>query len=139
MDLTLLKRLPEEIVIIIEDYIPVQCALLISKTHYMNYHKFFRSIINPVNIEKYIRSTVKRDHCFVFKNMLRENYERWFNMKNYSYKNKNYLNYVYFIKAFCIENDSMNVYKAINIFLKEIGLGKNLHKKNISRNIKWKH
>ena len=139
MDLALLNLLPEEIVDMIKHYIPVQCLLLLSKTHYVTVHSLLRRFIKPINIEKYIRSTVKRDHCFVFKKILRENYERWFNIKEYRYKNQLFSNYIYFIKAFCIENESINCYEVLNLFLEELGLGKNLHKKNISRNIIYYH
>jgi hypothetical protein len=48
-------------------------------------------------------------------------------------------NYLYFIINYCIENESENCQKIINIFLKELGLDKNLHKKNVVRYIKWKN
>jgi len=47
-------------------------------------------------------------------------------------------NYFYFTINYCIENDSDNCRKIINKFLKEHGLDKNLHKKNVVKYIKWK-
>jgi hypothetical protein len=135
----ILALMPREIVDLIKQYIPLQCLLLLSKTYYLNFHSRIRSLILPGNFEKYIRATVNRDHSFVFDRILRENFERWSLMKSYMHKNKTYSNYVYFIKAFCMENDSDKCYQIINSFLKELGLGKNLHKKNISRSIKYHH
>ena len=48
-------------------------------------------------------------------------------------------NYLYFVMNFCIENESNNCRKTVLEFLKEHGLGKNLHKKNIVKYIKWKN
>ena len=39
---------------------------------------------------------------------------------------------------YCFENDSNNCIKTIFDFVKEHGLGKNLHKKNVVKYIKWK-
>ncbi len=128
-----------EIVDLIKQYIPLQYTLLLSKTYYLNFHSRIRSLILPTNFESYIRATANRDHSFVFDKILRENYERWLQMKNYMYKNKTYSNYVYFMKAFCLENDSFKCYEAINCLFIELGLGKNLHKKNISRSIIYHH
>ena len=38
-----------------------------------------------------------------------------------------------------IKGPMNNIAKIINIFLKELGLGKNLHKKNVIKYIKWKN
>jgi hypothetical protein len=130
---------PREILDLIKQYMPLQILLLLSKTYYLNFHSRIRSVILPCNTEKYIRTTLNRDHSFVFDKILRENYQRWLQMKNYMYKNKTYSNYIYFIKAFCMENDSDKCYEAINCFMLELGLGKNLHKKNISRSIIYHH
>ena len=46
-------------------------------------------------------------------------------------------NYLYFTIQFCIENDSNHCRNAISDFFKEHGLGKNLHKKNVVKYIKW--
>ena len=47
-------------------------------------------------------------------------------------------NYLYFTINYCIENESNNCRKVINNFFKEQGLGKNLHKKNVIKYIRWK-
>lgn len=127
--------MPREILDLIRNYIPLQRILLLSKTYYLKFHSRMRSLILPTKFERYIRATAKRDHSFVFDLILRENYERWLQIKNYIYNYKSYSNYIHFMKAFCIENDSFECYEAINLFLTELGLGKNLHKKNVSRSI----
>jgi hypothetical protein len=100
--------LPESIVDIIEHYIPIPIMIMTSKTFYLKYHSQMRRLVLPCNREKYIRSTINRDHEFVFKLILRENYERWFLMKNYIHKNHMYSNHINFVKSFCFDNDSLN-------------------------------
>ena len=46
---------------------------------------------------------------------------------------------LYFIKDYCIENDSEKCRIMINNFLEKLGLCKNQHKKNIIRNIRWNY
>ena len=128
-----------EILDLIKDYIPLHYQLLLNKSLYLKHHFVLRRLILPSNYEKYVRETVCRDHSFVFENVLRENSERWLQMKDYFYRGRIFSNYIYFLRAFCTENDSLNCYKTINSILTELGLGKNLHKKNISRSIIYYH
>ena len=65
------------------------------------------------------------------------------NFKNIIFINVNtiniiYKNYIYFIKDFCIENNSEKCRITINNFLEKLGLCKNQHKKNIIKHIRWK-
>jgi hypothetical protein len=135
----ILHLMPREIVDLIKQFIPLRYRLLLSKTYYLKYHSIVRSLILPSNFERYIRTTIDRDHEFVFGIVLRENYERWLQMKDYMHRDYMYSNYLYFVKSFCLDCDSFKCYEVINSFLKELGLGKNLHKKNISRSIIYHH
>ena len=82
---------------------------------------------------------IRQDNEFVFKKIIEENYSKWYENRQYRYKNMIFNNYLYFVMNFCIENDSNNCRKVISDFLKEHGLGKNLHKKNVVKYIKWKN
>ena len=62
-----------------------------------------------------------------------------FSYLGYTSKNMIFNNYLYFVINYCIENDSNNCIKIISDFLKEHGLCKNLHKKNVVKYIKWKN
>ena len=133
-----IDRLPMEIADIIQSYIPISVTMFLTKTNYTNNHNIIRTIINKRNIEQYIRSIVRNDHYFVFKQLLTENYTRWVNMKQYYYKESIYTNYVYFLQAYAVENESTKCVEVINDFFEEQGLSKNQHKKNIIRYIRWR-
>ena len=131
-----ITRLPEEIIKIIKDYIPKKEFIFTNRENYDLYHTLLKSHIN--NYENYIRDIIRRDNSFVFNKIIRENYKKWFGIKQYKYKNMIFNNYFYFVINYCIENESTNCRIIIHNFLEEHGLCKNLHKKNVVKYIKWK-
>jgi len=129
------KRLPVELVRYIKEYIPKKEFVFTNRENYNLYHTLIKSSIK--DYESYIRSMIRQDNEFVFKKIIEENYNKWYEIRQYKYKNMIFNNYLYFVINFCIENDSNNCRKVISDFLKEHGLGKNLHKKNVVKYIKW--
>ncbi len=128
------NKLPYELVDLIKEYIPKTALVFTNKENYLLYHHTIRNKIK--NYENYIRDTVRRDNEFVFNLILKENYHRWCEIKQYRYKNMLFKNYVYFTINYCIENDSNNCRNIITNYFKEHGLGKNPHKKNIVKYIR---
>jgi hypothetical protein len=131
-----INNLPFELIDLIKEYIPKQKLAFTNKSNYLLYHKLIKSTIK--NYENYIRDMIRRDNEFVFKLILRENYNKWCEIKQYKYKNMVFKNYFYFTISYCIENDSNNCRNIITQFFKEEGLGKNLHKKNVVKYIRWR-
>jgi hypothetical protein len=81
---------------------------------------------------------IRQDNDFVFKQLLKENYQRWLNMKKCYYKNCIYSNYITFLESYAIDNESTKCRKLIIDLFQELGLSKNQHKKNVSKYIRWK-
>jgi phosphoribosyl-ATP pyrophosphohydrolase len=131
------KRLPVELVRYIKEYIPKKEFAFTNRENYNLYHILIKPCIK--DYESYIRYMIRQDNEFVFKKIIEENYRKWYEIRQYKYKNMIFNNYLYFVINFCIENDSNNCRKVISDFLKEHGLGKNLHKKNVVKYIKWKN
>jgi hypothetical protein len=131
------KRLPVELVRYIKEYIPKKSFVFTNRENYNLYHSLIKPSI--VEYENYIRAMIRQDNEFVFKKIIEENITKWYEIRQYKYKNMIFNNYLYFVMNFCIENESNNCRKTILEFLKEHGLGKNLHKKNIVKYIKWKN
>jgi phosphoribosyl-ATP pyrophosphohydrolase len=134
---TITKRFPPELIRYIKEYIPKKTFVFTNRENYNLYH----SLIQPsiIEYESYIRAMIRQDNEFVFKKIIEENISKWYEIRQYKYKNMIFNNYLYFVMNFCIENESNNCRKTIFEFLKEHGLGKNLHKKNIVKYIKWKN
>ena len=134
---TITKRLPPELIRYIKEYIPKKTFVFTNRENYNLYHSLLKPSIK--DYESYIRSMIRQDNEFVFKKIIEENFSKWYEIRQYKYKNMIFKNYLYFVMNFCIENESNNCRKNILEFLKEHGLGKNLHKKNIVKYIKWKN
>ena len=130
-------KLMPEVVNIIKEYIQKKTIVFTNRENYQLYHPLIKSSIK--DYESYIRSMIRQDNEFIFKRIIEENCFKWYGIKQYQYKNMIFTNYLYFVISFCIENDSSNCRKVVSEFLKEHGLGKNLHKKNVVKYIKWKN
>jgi hypothetical protein len=127
--------LPSELIDLIKEYIPKIILVITNKTNYYLYHNLLRKSIKKY--ESYTRDTIRRDNLFVFELLLKENITKWIHNKNYNYKNIVFNNYLSFITYYCSENNSDKCTNYILSLLKEQGLCKNQHKKNIIKHIKW--
>ena len=134
-----IDKLPFYLINEIKKYISNKSLIFINREKYINTHYLIRESIPNNKFETYIRNILYRDFDFVFNQIIQENYLNWFQIKNYIYKNVVYKNYIYFIKGFCIENNSEKCRIIINDFLEKLGLCKNQHKKNIIKHIRWNH
>ena len=134
-----IDNLPKELIFIVYDYIPEVAMIFLNKEYYKKYHHLFKDCIHRKKLENYVRTTVRQDNEFVFNQILQENYKKWLTFKKYLYKDSIYANYIYFLKIYCAENQSTKCINLINKLFEELGLSKNQHKKNIIRNIRWKH
>jgi hypothetical protein len=132
-----IDKLPSDIINIIKGYIPKKSFIFTNRENYNLYHSLLKEDIS--NIDNYIRTIVKFDYSFIFQKVLRENFKKWIQIKNYKYKDMIFVDYFHFITNYCIENESSNCRKNILIFLKEHGLNKNLYKKKFIKYIKWKN
>ena len=136
--LSRIQHLPNDIVKIIYQYISHATLVWVNKEKYDLYHTLFRNQIGNTNYESYIRDMIRKDHDFVFSFLLYENCYKWLQIKQYFYKSIIFANYIYFLQHFCLEHNSTKCRNVILDFLKESGLHKNIHKKNIVKHVKWR-
>jgi len=134
-----INKLPSDLVEEIKKYISNKNLIFTNKKKYIGNHYLIRKLIPNNKFELYIRNIIYRDFDFIFNQILQENYLKWFEIKEYIYKNTIHKNYIYFIKFFCIENNSEKCRILLNDFLDKFGLCKNQHKKNINKHIIWKN
>jgi len=131
------QNLPDDVIRVIKEYLPITILVFTNKTNYFLYHSSLKKYIS--NYENYIRDAIRRDNSFVFNEIIKENYKLWLRIKNYSFKNAIYKNYIYFLLNYCIENNSSVCRLCLSDFLKQHGLCQNQHKKNIIKHIRWKN
>lgn len=131
--------LPDVLIDIIFDYLPLRINIFLNKNYYIQHHFFFYENILTRNKENFIRFIIRSNNSFVFQQLLTENFQKWiFDIKNYKYKNFVYKSYIYFLKDFCLFNESFQCLNTLTHFLDKHNLCQNQHKKNTVRNIRWK-
>ena len=131
----LLDSVPNDIKIIIFEYIQPSTLITLSKKYYVDNHFIIYKLI-PHKYETYVRDIIRRDLDYPFSQILEENFIRWIGFKNYIYDHKSFANYVYFLQYYCIENDSAKCRIKLKEYFDKSGLSKNQHKKIIIRNIR---
>ena len=128
-----ISELPDDIIRLIKEYIPIHKLIFVNSLYYKSYHYLIKKYI-PL-FENYIRDTIRRDNEFVFEQIIRENINYWVKKKQYIYKNMMFNNYIYFIIHYCIENNSDKCRLIIKNYLSKGNLCINQHKKNIVKYI----
>jgi len=131
-----INSLPFELINLIKEYVPKKEFIYTNRENFKLYHNLV--LIKPNQFFNYVKTIIKYDYEFVFNILIRDNYQKWCEKGKIYYKNMSFGNYIYFILNFCLENESEKCLNTLLIFFKEVGLGKNLHKKNVIKYIKWK-
>jgi hypothetical protein len=134
-----ISRLPEDLVPVIYEFIPLKTLIFLNKKMYLKNHKLVRKYIQRSQYENYIRAMVRRDNDFVFGLLIQENFERWLFFKKYTYKTTLFSNYIYFLLEYCIENESDKCKQIVNRYIVNSGLSQNQHKKNTIKSIRWRN
>lgn len=134
------RKIPEVLVDIIYEYIPLSTKTFLTKKNYIENHHIVKSLIDKRQYENYIRCMVRQDNSFVFSFIINENITIWVNkIFNYFYKDTTYRNYLWFLHEYCIENESTRCKDIINRYIELLGLSKNQHKKSTPNNSRWTH
>jgi hypothetical protein len=134
-----INLLPDVLIDIVHEFVPLRITVFLSKDLYIHHHHKLKQFIPKVNKESYIRDMIRRDCDFVFSHLVNENFVKWiFEIKHYKYKNIIYKNYLYFIKDFCLIQESTKCRTILQAFFEKHDLCKNQSKKNHVRNIRWK-
>lgn len=133
-----MDMLPLDTINIIQSYIPKSVTIFLTKTEYLTNHYLVKDYINKRYTEQYIRTMVRHDNDFVFKQLLVENSIKWLKMTKYYYKECIYGNYLNFLESYSLDNKSLKCRQVILDFFEEQGLSKNQHKKKTNRYIRWR-
>jgi hypothetical protein len=103
LEMDKIKILPLDLIEMVYEYVPISVLLMCDKKKYIEHHSLLKkNILKHHHYENYVRDMIRKDCDFVFSFLLEENYQRWFDMKKYVYKNNLYANYLHFLKDYCI-------------------------------------
>lgn len=134
-----ITKIPEVLIDIVYEYIPLSTKIFLTKKKYSENHYLVKSYINKRQYENYIRSMVRQDNSFVFSFLMHENIIIWTRIHNYLYKDHTYPNYILFLHEYCIENESTRCRELLDKYIEILGLNKNQHKKSTHNNSRWRH
>jgi hypothetical protein len=139
--LKMINKLPQELIKIIFEYIRPIVLVTLNKSYYVIYHPSIKKYLCNVKhqYDNYIRDIIRRDNNYVFNQVLQENYRHWLHFHNYCYKDKIYINYLYFLLDYCMLYESNKCKQMIQSAIYDSnGISKNQHKKNLVKIIKRK-
>ena len=136
VDLDFIKNFPDELLVIIFEYIPNYRKVFLNNYFYFEYHHKLKI----GNNENYIRNIIRFDNNFVFKFIIKENFIKWNKICKYIYKNIVFNNYLSFINYFIITNNSDKCKEELEQYINDNGLlSKNVFKKKDTIiNKRWK-
>ena len=163
----MLEILPEDVINIIKDYLPVNVLFYTSKKYFEKYYISYRLFVNKnnsnnnnlihitndyylrknyflclnfnsINNNRYLTMIVRFDHNYIFGIIMEKKFKQWSKLKNYYYNGDKYPNFITFLDSLCIKYNS-NKCRIIlkNINEEEYKLRKKRYKKIKSINNKW--
>lgn len=136
IDLQNIRALPIEIKAIIHNYIPESALTNVCREKYILNHRLITIKVPRREFESYIRFIFRNDYSFAAERLLNEMITKWNNMRGIAYKEYIFPTYTSLLMYYCIEYHSPRC-KEILIKYRYNTAGKNRHKKNRIKNIRW--
>ena len=125
--------LPQEVLDIIESYLPPTVKVWLNKNYYNQYKHCIKELIPRARFDNYVISSVRSDNSFVFQHIIEENkckwFEDWINGKRYKYSGVKYDCFMYFVYEYSIQCNSNKCREIIEQHATEL-IGPKWHKKN---------
>ena len=113
------EKLPLELLHIIFDFIPNSYKIFINKDYYKKYNGLIVSRIG--NFQSYLRDIIRYDCSFPFKFIINRNLNYWINLNKFTYENRIYNNFFFYLLEYARKNKST---KCLNLLNYELQLSK---------------
>ena len=127
MKLKDLEKLPEDVVGVIGQFLPLQIAVFLNRKNYENNQTYISQNCDNKNIRKIIRN----DYNYLFYHKLKFNYKRWKKLRKWVYKNQIFPTFNVYLRYLCVEYGSSKCKETLDIYEKEIGSFRKNKFKNI--------
>jgi hypothetical protein len=98
----MLAYLPEDVLLFVFEFIPIQIKYTVNKSNYFRYHEHI--IFSPY--DGYIRDIIRNDSDFIFQNILSLNIDKWKSKKKFLYKKVKCDTFIRLLNMWCIEYKS---------------------------------
>ena len=128
--------LPIELRRIIIEYVPEDILVHTCRENYIIHHSVITNKIMKRDFERYIRHIFRNDYDFVAERLLEERFDKWNNMRGIAYKEYIFPTYISLLMYYSIEYKATRCKELIKTHINNSG-GKNRHKKNRIKNIRW--
>jgi len=93
---------------------------------------------NPIRMDSFMRSIIRKDYALPFERYLKANYSRWRKITKWLYKNMKFYNYIEYIRYLCIECESNRCQNKLNMLEDKLKPNnKKIYKKIKIRHIRW--
>ena len=140
-----IRRLPDEMINEIFQYIPNHVISWTSRENYIKYHYLTKYKLT-IEYDTYMRNIIRKNFYFVFSRNLEENFEKWIMPKKTLYKKNIYSCYLSFIWDICNEYESTSCKNTIiyymnskpNYQVKLNDNAENIYKKKTKKNL-WRN
>jgi hypothetical protein len=112
----LFDDLPDDIKeYIYDNFLDRKCLMFLNKENYKKYHHQLINYIPAHHYMYYVKDITENNMGFVFTHLLDEMFKTWMKMKNISYNQKVYKNFISLIvNEFCKYNDNDTIVQIIN-------------------------
>ena len=120
-----LNILPEDIVNLIGEFLPLTITVFLNKKNYEDNQEFITCD------DKNIRNIIRKDYYYLFQQKLKKNYKKWNKIRRWIYKNEIYPTFNIYLRYLCINFQSSKCKKILDDYEKEIGSFKKKKFKNI--------
>ena len=110
MDISLLDQLPEDMIRVIGDFLPIQTRIWLSRKEYVQYRC---TIGIPYSFDSYIRRVIRNDYDFILQIQFNKNYKTWRKGNPWYYKNYTLPSYLDYLNFLCIEHESQKCRKIV--------------------------
>ena len=164
--MNIVNKVPDELVVLISEYIPRDVLFYTSKNNFENYYLSYRmsnfardKTNNVIKIEndyfirknyyiflksreitnnRYINMIIRKDLYYVLSKIMSKKYNHWKKINNYYYNGNKYPNYLVFLEQLCIKYGSNKCRKEINNYcFADTNLRKKRYKKIKTITNRW--
>lgn len=164
--MNIVNKVPDELVILISEYLPKNILFYTSKQNFEKYYLSYRTLTfvnnknnNVIKIEndyfigknhyiflkskkitnnRYIRMIIRKDLYYILSKIMCKKYNNWKKIRNYYYNGDKYTNYLVFLEQMCIKYNSNKCRGEINNYsLNDSNLRKKRYKKIKTITNRW--
>ena len=118
-----LEKLPEDVVGVIGEFLPLQRAVFLNKTNYEKNQAYISADC--------IRRIIRNDYHYLFLHKLKFNYKRWNKRHKWYFDGYMFPKYNLYLRYLCIKYGSSKCKETLDLYEKEIGSFRKNKFKNI--------